>query len=33
VDRRFLDRYIGRLSERRVREIIDGLNLLLTPRG
>jgi mRNA interferase MazF len=33
VDRRYFDSYIGKLSERRVREIITGLNLLLTPRG
>lgn len=33
VDRRFFDDYVGQLSERRIREIIAGLNLLLTPRG
>ena len=33
VDSALLARPIGRLPERRVREIIDGLNLLLTPRG
>jgi mRNA interferase MazF len=33
VDKRFLDDLVGQLSERRVREIIAGLNMLLTPRG
>jgi mRNA interferase MazF len=33
VDRRRLRRPMGQLSEHRVREIIAGLNLLLTPRG
>lgn len=33
VDRRFFDELVGQLSGRRVREIIDGLNMLLTPRG
>ena len=33
VDRHFFDTYIGQLSDRRVREIIAGLNMLLTPRG
>ncbi len=33
VDRRFFDDYVGQLPEQRVREIIAGLNMLLTPRG
>jgi mRNA interferase MazF len=33
VDRTLLSRPIGQLSERRVHEIIQGLNLLLTRRG
>jgi mRNA-degrading endonuclease toxin of MazEF toxin-antitoxin module len=33
IDRRFFREHVGQLSGRRVREIIDGLNLLLTPRG
>lgn len=33
VDRRFFDDYLGQLPEGRVREIIAGLNMLLTPRG
>jgi mRNA interferase MazF len=33
VDRRYFRDYVGQLSDRRVREIISGLNMLLTPRG
>ncbi len=33
VDRRYFRDHVGHLSERRVREIVEGLNLLLTPRG
>ena len=33
VDRRFFADYLGQLTEHRIREIIAGLNMLLTPRG
>jgi len=32
VDKKQLDEYIGTLSPKRIREILDGINLVLEPR-